>query len=155
MCIKKFMDMYGMNTTTNFDLLRWGKQLGITELKVLMKNELRRTILKNKLPLYVICNYQSTKDNGSHWVAMVVTNSSSFYFDSYGIQPFPEAVEFLVGGVKDNEVNGVNAGVYSTFRIQPDNTKMCGQLCLYLLYKMSQGHNFYDIVLELNDYFNK
>jgi len=45
-------------------------------------------------------------------------------------------------------------GIYSTFRIQPEGTQMCGQLCLYVLYKLHQEDNFYDTILELNDYFN-
>lgn len=140
MCIKNFLDKYGTRTTSNFDLLRWGSQLGIKPFKVLMRNELSKLVKaqeKNK-NVFIICNYQTTNDNGTHWVAMY----DQFYFDSYGLQPFPEAVNYI------------QDGIYSTFRIQPEGTQMCGQLCLYVLYKLHQGDNFYDTILELNDYFN-
>jgi hypothetical protein len=143
MCIKDFLNTYGTNTTNNFDLLQWAKRLGIKPFKVLMANELDQLKLQSKSPIFIICNYQPTTDKGSHWVAMFKTRDKSFYFDSYGIQPFQEAIDFL------------GTGVYSTFRIQPDGTKMCGQLCLYVLYKLSSGDDFYDIVLELHSFFDK
>lgn len=143
MCIKDFLQTYGQNTTNNFDLLRWAKRLGIKPFKVLMKNELEQLKLQSKRPIFIICNYQTTKDNGTHWVALFKTHDKSFYFDSYGIQPFQEAIDFL------------ETGVFSTFRIQPDGTKMCGQLCLYVLQKLSDGNDFYDIILELHTFFNK
>ncbi len=66
----------------------------------------------------------------------------SSYFDSYGIQPLPAAIDFL------------EEGVYNTFKIQPDDSKMCGILCLYVLYSLHNGKSFYDTVLEMRDFFN-
>ena len=157
--IQEFLDKYGTDSTSNFDLIRWAKELDIKPFKVLMRNELkglRKSSGDNKRN-YFICNYQSSEDGGTHWVCFTSVKHSnditqqSFYFDSYGIQPFPEAKDFL----KNSVVNSTNSAVYSTFRIQPDGSKMCGQLCLYVLYKLSKGEDFYDTILELNEYFNK
>jgi len=149
--IKEFLDKYGIDSTTNFQLLKWSKDLGF-KVYCIMRNELdklNKLNLKTK-PLYIICNYQTTKDSGSHWICMYrgahtsdKGNDGSYYFDSYGIQPFPEAIDFL------------EEGVYSAFKIQPDNSKMCGQLCLFVLYKLSKGEDFYKTVLNLNEWSEK
>ncbi len=38
--IKEFLDRYGEDTTTNFQLLHYAKELGIKPFKVIMRNEL-------------------------------------------------------------------------------------------------------------------
>ena len=142
MNITDFLNRYGNGSTSNFQLLDWSKQLGIPKLYVRMANELGDLVrLKRKTnkPLYIICNYQSTKDIGTHWTALYKYKDNAYFFDPYGIQPFPEAKNFL------------ESGVYSTFRIQPDGSKMCGVLCLFVLYRLSKGDDFYDVVLKLND----
>ena len=139
MSISDFLNRYGSDSTSNFQLLHWGKQLGIPKLYVRMVNELEELTPKRDNPLYVICNYQSTKDIGTHWTALYKDEHKAYFFDPYGIQPFPEALNLL------------GNGVYSTFRIQPDGSKMCGVLCLFVLYKLSKGEDFYDVVLKLNN----
>jgi len=62
---------------------------------------------------------------GSRGVAVYRKGKHKYYFDSYGIQPMKEAMDFL------------EHGTYSTFLIQPENTKICGQLCLHILYKLN------------------
>ena len=73
MNITDFLNRYGNDSTSNFQLLDWSKQLGIPKLYVRMANELDDLVrLKRKTtkPLYIICNYQSTKDIGTHWTAL-------------------------------------------------------------------------------------
>ena len=135
MNLKQFLDIYGLDTSTNFDLLKWAKELKIHNFKVLMKNELYK--LKKTKKNFIICNYQTTKEGGTHWTALYKNKDKVYYFDSYGLQPDFEVLNFL------------DKGVYSTFKIQKDNARYCGQLCLYVLYKLSKGYDFYDIVLEL------
>jgi hypothetical protein len=80
-----------------------------------------------------------------HWISFFRDKDVSYYFDSYGIIPFREAVNFL----------DTKERYYSSFQIQQPNTKLCGELSLYVLYKLSKGFDFFDIVLEMNNYFNK
>ena len=140
--IDKFLEYFGHDSTTNFDLLDWSKMLGIPNLKVVMCNELEK--LRTTKKSYIICNYQSTTQNGSHRVALYRDKNhlKNFYFDSFGIEPFPEAIDFLENGF------------YSIFKIQPEGSKIYGVLCLFVLYKLSQGKDFFDTILELNNYFN-
>ena len=92
--------------------------------------------------MYFICNYQTTEEQGTHWIAMYRGEAKSFYFDSYGLQLFPEALDFL------------EEGIFSTFKIQPDNSRLCGQLSLWILFQLHMGKDFYDSVLELMTYFD-
>ena len=39
--------------------------------------------------------------------------------------------------------------ISSTFKIQEYGTKYCGQMSLYVLYRLNQGDKFTDIVLSL------
>lgn len=137
--ITEFLNQYGSDSTSNFQLLEWSKQLRIPKLCVRMVDELGDLEQGGSKPVYVICNYQSTNDIGTHWTALYKDKKRAYFFDPYGIQPFPEAIHFLENGV------------YSTFRIQPDGSKICGVLCLFVLYKLSRGEDFYDVVLKLNE----
>ena len=135
MTLTEFLDRYGVDTTSNFDLLDWSKQLGIT-LKVIMKNELDK--LKTTKKNYIICNYQTTKEVGIHWISLYKDNKDKFYMDSFGVQPFQEAIDFL----------GPHY-IYSTFQIQKPNQRCCGQYSIYFLYCLHNGKNYYDIVLDM------
>ncbi len=61
-----------------------------------------------------------------------------FYFDSYGLPPPTELVNYLKGPVYHNSE-----------RVQPDNTVFCGHLCLYVLKKMQDGLGFQEVVNTL------
>jgi hypothetical protein len=142
MTIRQFLDRYGEDTTNNFQLLQYAKELNIKPFKVLMRNELKK--LQKTKKNYIICNYQTTNENGTHWICIFEDKNkdTSFYFDSYSIAPFKEAIDFM------------NDYTYSTFKIQPEGSKMCGQLSMYVLYRLSQGFDFYSTVLEMSDYLN-
>jgi hypothetical protein len=107
-----------------------------------MSNEINKLKLK-KHPIYAVINYKSDKFEGTHWVCLCKDFSKSYYFDSYGLQIIPQLESYLKGGIQ------------STFKIQPDNTKMCGTLCMFILYKISIHENFFYTILQLNSYFNK
>lgn len=134
-----FIKRYGVDTTTNFDLIKWGKELQLKNFTVCMRDEL---LTLPESFTNIIVNYQTTNDTGSHWIALHKNeNIGNFYFDSFGLQPFHEAEEFL------------KQGTYSTFVIQPFRRKVCGQLSLYLLYKINNGCDFYTTVLHLRDFY--
>ena len=141
MNLKDFLDKYGTNKTTNFDLMDIARDLNL-KIKVLMKDEL----LEYKGNKPIILNDQNSNQSGSHWVCLKKNSGSTllntdssgkekgFYFDSYGIIPPKEVFEYL------------NDFKYSTFQIQPDNSEMCGQLCLFVL---NNDGEFESTVLKL------
>jgi hypothetical protein len=142
MNIKEFSDRYGTDTTTNFDLLQIAKQLKIPNFHIKMKDEIKTLRKIKKRPLYCVANYHLSSQNGVHWICFYIDKDKSYYFDSYGIVPLKEVKELLKGGV------------YSTFQIQQTNQKFCGQICMWILFQLSIGKDFFQTVLDLNEYFN-
>ena len=78
MDILEFFCKYGINTTTNFDLMDIADDLELP-LKVLMKDEVTEKHIEKKIPL--IINYQNSNQKGIHWIGYY----NNFYFDSYGL----------------------------------------------------------------------
>ena len=131
--LAEFLYDFGINTTSNFDLKDISRILEI-KIKILMKNELNELDI-NKINKPLIINLQNTNENGSHWVLFY----NFAYFDSYRIQPIKE-IEYFVK-------------VYNTIQIQPNNSKMCGQLCLYICYHLINRtfQNYEDLILNTYD----
>ena len=68
MDLTTFLVKYGIRTTSNFQLRDILTDLGLNG-KVLMLDELRMLSGVLKTP-NIIMNLQTTKDDGSHWVAL-------------------------------------------------------------------------------------
>jgi hypothetical protein len=139
--IQQFLEKYGTSTTTNFQLMKWASDLKISPFYYCMKDEIKKLNRIKKLPIYCIINYHTTEQPGIHHVAMYKDKDKRFYFDSYGYPPLKDAIEFLKTESKSL--------IYSTFKIQPDNSKICGQISLYVLFCLSKGDDFFDIILSL------
>ena len=142
MTVLDFLKTFGINTATNFDLKDYANYLGLS-IKVLMNGELYK-IEKTKKH-NIIINIQNSNKKGSHWVCFKVEPSSKangchrkYYFDSYGIKPTKEVEYFL----NDNYV-------YNHLQVQPDNTKICGVLCLYVLYMLNNNVEFENIIQDI------
>jgi hypothetical protein len=137
-----FLDKYGTSTTTNFQLIKWASDdLKISPFYYCMKDEIKNLNRIKKLPIYCIINYHTTEQPGVHHVAMYTDKDKRYYFDSYGYPPLLDAKTFLKTENK--------TFIASTFKIQPDYSKICGQISLYVLYKLSRGEDFFDIILSL------
>ena len=92
-----------------------------------------------------ILNLDSSSGRGTHWTAWYKSNSRSgsrsgeeLYFDSYGLRPPDELVDYLQRLV-----------FYNSERVQPEGQVFYGHLCLYVLKKLSDGCNFQEIVNTL------
>jgi len=86
-----------------------------------------------------ILNLDDASGKGTHWVGWSRAGKNKFYFDSYGIQPPLELVEYLKNPI-----------LYNTERLQPTNQVFCGHLCLYVLKQLSLGHHLQEIVNDLH-----
>ena len=138
----EFFCKYGINTTTNFDLMDIADDLELP-LKVLMKDELKEKHIEKEIPL--IINYQNSNQKGIHWVGYYLGN----YFDSYGLPPLKQLEKHVV------EYNKID------FQSNTDLT-YCGQLTLYVLWKLYMNVKFNNIarsgvksLLEELNYFLK
>ena len=69
---------------------------------------------------YVI-NLDEYADAGTYWIAFYVKNNEVIYFDSFGIEHVPKEIKKFIGhkNIKTN-----------TFRIQVNNSIMCGYFCI-------------------------
>ena len=121
---------------SNFQLIDAAKNLKIKNMRgVFVRDELP------KRPKKVECgilNLDDSQGNGTHWTAWIKKDNEKQYFDSYGLAPPVELVEYLKDPV-----------YYNSERVQPDGAVICGHLCLYMLKKRSDGCNFQDILNNL------
>lgn len=119
------------------------KQL-IDAAKKLKIKKFRGVFLRDELPRKPwltecgIINLDDGRNGGTHWCCFIKVKNDKFYFDSYGLQPPTELVDYLKGSV-----------YYNSERVQPDNMVCCGHLCLYVLKKLQNGMGFQDVINTL------
>jgi hypothetical protein len=87
----------------------------------------------------LILNIDHSNNNGTHWTCLFIKNGVSYYFDSFGFEPPAEVLDYCKGKER----------YFSSFKIQENNEVICGHYCIYVLYKLSHGFDFYDILDEL------
>ena len=120
---------------TNFQLIDTVKELKIPHFRgVFMRNDLPRKPLKRECG---ILNLDGVSGRGTHWVCWYKSNDN-FYFDSFGVQPPSELIKYLSSPI-----------LYNTEKIQPDGEVVCGHLYLYVLYRLSRGEGFQEIINDL------
>ena len=85
-----------------------------------------------------IVNFDKNGGPGMHWVAWYKNGETIIYFDSYGVQPPMEVVEYLGRSIR-----------YNTDRLQPEGEVFCGHLCLYVLKELGAGHEFQKVLNKL------
>jgi len=104
---------------------------------VYMRNELIGKARSNEC---LIINMDDSSGNGTHWTSLQVSkNRNSYYFDSFGLPPPKEVIDYCPS----------NSRYYSTFKIQKPEEVICGHYCIYVLYKLSNNYEFYDILKDL------
>jgi len=124
---------------TNVALVKHAKKMGIVRF--------RGVYSKDSLPAVRrpeecgIVNLQDSKGPGTHWVAYYARESCTLYFDSFGLPP-PKEVKAYLGGQRI---------IVNQRRIQKSEEVVCGQYCLFVLYHLSKGANFFDIVNKLHE----
>ena len=139
MNLKNSFKLYGKNSTTNFELEHYAKELKIPNFHCLMRDELSSELL-NKKPLNIIINLHTSNQKGVHWSGIFVEGNNSFFFDSYGLDPTKEVIEFL---------KPIKNKICSTFKLQNETDEYCGILSLYVLYELTNNKNFYNIIFSI------
>ena len=89
---------------------------------------------KIKDGVYVI-NLDEYADVGTEWIALFVLNIEIIYFNSFGVEHVPKEIEKCIGhkNIKTN-----------TFRIQANNSIMCGYFCIGFIDFMFTGKTLTD-----------
>ena len=96
---------------------------------------------------YVI-NLDEYADVGTHWIALYVKDIEMIYFDSFGVEHVPKDIEKFIGheNLKTN-----------IFRIQGNNSIMCGYFCTGFIGFMFAGKTLIDYtsLLSPRDFLKK
>src|SRR5277367_1624235 len=128
--IKKFRKIEPLS---NFQIIEKCQELKIRKFKgVFMRDELKNR--KASCNECMVINIDHSSNEGTHWTCLLIKNGVSYYFDSYGFEPMLEVKEHFKG-----------SRFYSSFPIQKMNEVICGHYCIYVLYKLSLGDDFYDM----------
>ena len=83
---------------------------------------------RNKLPnlrngAYVI-NLDHSENTGTHWVVIFMKKNEVIYFDSFGVEYIPKEIMKSIGNKNIKT---------SIFRIQNNNSIMCGYFCILFI----------------------
>ena len=95
---------------------------------------------RNNLPkkikdgAYVI-NLDEYADVGTHWIALFCNRNEIVYFDSFGVEHVPEEIKKFIGN------KNIKANI---FRVQANNSIMCGYFCIGLTDFMIAGKKLTD-----------
>ena len=94
---------------------------------------------RNNLPnikkgAYII-NLDHGKNTGTHWVAICVKSNEVIYFDSFGAEYIPKEI---MGKIGNKNIKT------SIFRIQDNNSIMCGYFCILFIEYMLQDKTLTD-----------
>ena len=82
---------------------------------------------------YVI-NLDEYEDIGTHWIALFCKKNEIVYFDSFGVEYIPEEIKEFIKEFPGNKNIKTNI-----FRVQEDNSIMCGYFCIGFIDFMLAG----------------
>src|SRR5271157_1119296 len=85
-----------------------------------------------------IINLDKSSGPGTHYVGYFKKGNDKIYIDSFGLKPPIEIINYLKSPI-----------LYSTFRIQKLDESNCGKYCLFILYGLSKGDDFKDVIFSL------
>ena len=98
---------------------------------VFSRNNLAKKI---KDGAYMI-NLDEYVDVGTHWIALCCNGIEIVYFDSFGVKHVPEEIKEFAGN-KNTKAN--------IFRVQANDSVMCGYFCIGFVDFMLAGKKFFD-----------
>ena len=95
----------------------------------------RHNLLKKIKDAGYVINLDEHKDTGTHWIVLFCMRNKVIYFDSVGIEHIPEEIKEFIGN-KNIKTN--------IFRIQANNSIMCGYFCIGFIDFMLAGKTLID-----------
>ena len=110
------------------------------------KNESRfkGVFSRNNLPKKIndgayIINLDEYAHEGTHWIALFCKKNQIVYFNSFGVEYIPEEIKKF--GEKFPRNKNVKANI---FRLQENNSVMCGYFCIGVIDFMLTGKKLTD-----------
>lgn len=119
---------------SNYDIINLVNKLKIENFRgVFMRDTLPNKI--NELECGIV-NLDINKNKGTHWVCYYKNKSKCYYFDSFGLDPPIELINYIAITIE-----------FSTFQIQKFNTHHCGHYCLLIL-KLLKKYDYKNIIFS-------
>ena len=122
---------------SNIEIEKYVKMLQIRNFRgCYMRDE-----LKDLKPLDKECgvlNLNLSNESGSHWTCWFKINNNKCYFNSFGLLPPQELIDYLRSPI-----------LCSTFQLQGLKEKNCGKWCLFILKKLNEGSDYINLILSL------
>ena len=103
----------------------------------------RDNLLKTKNNGAYVINLDEYADAGTHGIALYVKNNEITYFDSFGVEHVLKEIKKFIEN-KNIETN--------IFRIQADNSIMCGYFCIGFIDFMLAGKSLIDFTSLFSPY---
>ena len=100
-------------------------------------------LLKTKNNGAYVINLDEYADAGKHGIALYVKNNEITYFDSFGVEHVLKEIKKFIEN-KNAETN--------IFRIQADNSIMCGYFCIGFIDFMLAGKSLIDFTSLFSPY---
>ena len=119
---------------TNFEIQKYHKNEPRFN-SVFSRNNLFKKI---KDGVYII-NLDEYADIGTHWIALFCKKNGIVYFDSFGVEYIPEEIKKFIKEFPGNKNIKTNI-----FRVQEDNSIMCGYFCIGFIDFMLAGKKLTD-----------
>ena len=124
---------------SNFDIIDLCKKLRITKFRGCFMRDEISSLKSSKDDECFVMNTDHSSSSGTHWTAVNVSDGTTFYFDSYGLEPTLEIKKYCKA-----------PRFFNTFEIQKPNEVICGHLSLYFLYRMRNcKKDFFTVLDEL------
>jgi len=111
--------VFKKSRTTVSDLEKSAIKHGIDLDHIISKNELAGGGLKSEGDTSVIINLEDAGGSGTHWVGFKANPKVLVYFDSFGVYPTSEVLDFA-------ERNGIPKVLYNTTAFQDIRDGGCG-----------------------------
>ena len=95
--------------------------------------------LKKKKDRAYIINLDEYANVASHWIALFCKKNEIVYFHSFGVEYIPEEIKEFIEEFPGNKNIKTNI-----FRVQEDNSIMCGYFCIRFIDFMLAGKKLTD-----------
>ena len=120
------------------------------ELEMYYQNELRfngvfsrnNLLLKIKHGAYVI-NFDEYADVCTHWIALFCNRNKTLCFESFGVEHVPEEIKEFI---RNKNI------IANIFRVQANNSVMCGYFCIGFIDFMLAGNKLTDFTSLFSPY---
>lgn len=145
---KIFEEEENLDVTYNKDLREYLKKYdgkkGFKNCGVIMRNEVKKLKIHDKM--FVIVNYDSTDQSGSHWIVLIKNENKVYHFGSFGIPTLHE----IKGHFSQFPI------YYNDRAVQLTGTSICGHLCLaFIEHMLLTNKTFYQFLSEELLYSNR